>query len=409
MTEYRITHLGFQGDGVAAGPVFAPRALPNEVVTGEKDGNRLRDVKIVRPSSDRIKPRCRHFNACGGCDLQHASDALVATWKADVIAAHLAEVGITTDIKPTMTTPEASRRRATFAARRTKKGTIVGFHGRASGTIVEIPDCQVLRPELLDVVPMMRDLVECGASRKATLDVQVTATENGPDVHVTGGKPLDRSLQETLAQAAETFDVARLSWEDELIALRRPPAQSFKGVLVSPPPGAFLQATKEAEVTLQDAVIAAVAGATRIVDLFSGCGTFALPLAATAEVTAVETDDKMLKALDHGWRHAEGLRKVRASTRDLFRRPLLPEELRSFDAAVIDPPRAGAEGQTDALAASGIETVAFVSCNPVTFARDAKLLTNAGFTLDWVLPVDQFRWTPHIELVGQFTRGHIAV
>ena len=203
---------------------------------------------------------------------------------------------------------------------------------------------------------------------------------------------------------AESTGLARLSWDAEVVAQSRPPLHRFGAAMVSPPPGAFLQATLPGEAALQAAVADAVGGARRIVDLFSGCGTFALPLATGAEVLAVETDAPMLAALDLGWRGAPGLRRVGTQARDLFRRPLLADELKGFDAAVIDPPRAGAEAQARALADSDVPVVAAVSCNPVTFARDARILCDGGFRLEWVQMVDQFRFSPHVELAARFTR-----
>jgi 23S rRNA (uracil1939-C5)-methyltransferase len=202
---------------------------------------------------------------------------------------------------------------------------------------------------------------------------------------------------------AEAFNIARLTWDGEVVALRTMPVQRFGKALVAPPPGAFLQATAEGEAALLSAVEEAVGPARRVVDLFAGSGTFSLPLAETAEVLAVESDAAMLAALDRGWRQTQGLHRVTTETRDLFRRPLEPDEFKGFDAVVIDPPRAGAEAQTATLAHSGVPVIAAVSCNPVTFARDARSLTGAGYLLDWVQVVDQFRWAAHVELVARFS------
>ncbi|UWR22495.1 class I SAM-dependent RNA methyltransferase [Sulfitobacter sp. S190] len=402
MTQYTIERLGLFGDGIAEGPVFAPMTLPGEVVTGQLDGSTLRDVKIVTPSDMRVSPPCRHFNACGGCSLQHAADPLVAKWKTDVVAQALAAQGVVTNIRPILTSPPNSRRRATFAAKRTKKGAMVGFHGRGSDVLIETPDCQLVAPELLAGMDIARDLAGLGASRKAALAVTVTTSLTGLDVQVENGKPLDGPLRHELASLCETRQFARLAWGDEVIGMRVPPVQQFGAAQVAPPPGAFLQATHHGEASLLAAVKEAVGDAKRIIDLFAGSGTFTLPLAAQAEVHAVEGAADMLEAMDKGWRMAKGLKTVTHQARDLFRRPLLPDEFRKHDAVVIDPPRAGAEAQTVELAKSGIARIAFVSCNPVTFARDAKTLDDAGYDLVWVQPVDQFRWSPHIELAAQF-------
>ncbi|WP_299026550.1 class I SAM-dependent RNA methyltransferase [uncultured Sulfitobacter sp.] len=405
MTEYKITRLGLYGDGIAEGPVFAPMTLPGEIVTGTLDGSTLSDVKIITPSEERVAPPCRHFKACGGCQLQHASDPLVAAWKTDVIAQALAAQGIRTEIRPILTSPAQSRRRATFAARRTKKGTMSGFHGRASGTVIEIPDCQLVEPALLAAREIAESLAELGGSRKATLAVTVTTSPRGLDVQASGGKPLDGPLRITLAGLCESRGFARLTWEDEVIAQRAPPVQRFGKADVCPPPGAFMQATAHGEAQLLAAVQETVAGAKRIVDLFAGCGTFTLPLAEHAEVFAVEGEREMLEAMDKGWRMAKGLKTVSHVARDLYRRPLLPDEFRKFDAVVMDPPRAGAEAQTAELIRSDIKRIAYVSCNPVTFARDVAQMVAGGFTLDWVQPVDQFRWSSHVELAAQLSRS----
>ena len=402
MTEYRITRLGHQGDGIAEGPVYAPMTLPGEVVTGTLDGARLADIRIQTPSGDRVRPPCRHFRTCGGCQLQHASDAFLAAWKIDVVRAGLAAQGLTAEFLPVATSPTRSRRRATLTARRGKKGAMAGFHAKGSDVIVEIPDCQLLHPGLMPALPLAEALAMAGASRKAALSVAATLCDAGLDIAVSGGKPLDAGLRMDLAGIAAEHDLARLVWEDEVIALRRPPHQRFGRARVSPPPGAFLQATAEGEAALLGHVRAAVGDAAQIVDLFAGCGTFALPLTETAQVHTVEGDAAMLDAMTAGWRGVQGLRSLTTEARDLFRNPLFRDELARFDAAVIDPPRAGAEAQVTALAAAQVPVVAFVSCNPVTFARDAAMLVAAGYRMGPVRVVDQFRWSAHVELVADF-------
>ncbi|WP_328591471.1 class I SAM-dependent RNA methyltransferase [Marimonas lutisalis] len=230
-----------------------------------------------------------------------------------------------------------------------------------------------------------------------------TLSRNGLDIAVLGGAEPDGPLLLGLAQLAEAADLARLAWNGETMALRRPPVQVFGKAEVAPPPGAFLQATLEGEAALQATVSEIVSEASAIVDLFSGCGTFALPLAGTARVHAIEGDAEMIRALEKGWRNSTGLKRVTAETRDLYRNPLVGDEFNGFDACVIDPPRAGAEAQVANLAESGVGVIAFVSCNPTTFARDAAYMVRAGYTLDWVQVVDQFRWSSHVELVGKLT------
>ena len=404
MTEYKIIRLGHQGDGIADGPVFAPMTLPGEIVTGTQDGDALKDVRIQTPSSDRVAAPCRHFKSCGGCQLQHASDDFVAKWKAEIVGRAFAAHGLTPEIRPTLTSPIQSRQRATIAAKRTKSGAMVGFHGRASGTIIEVPDCQLVDTKIKAGFPIAEELAMIGTSRKAALAVTLTVSEDGLDASVQGGKPLDGPLRSELAQLCDRSGMARLTWDDEVVAMRTPPRHAFGKAKVVVPAGGFLQATAHGAATLQTLVGEIVSGSKRVADLFAGSGTFALPLAETSEVHAVEGDKAMIDALDQGWRMAIGLKAVTSETRDLFRRPLLPDELARFDAVVLDPPRAGAVAQIGELVKSTVPVIAYISCNPITFARDAALLTEAGYVLEWVQPVDQFRWSSHVELIGSFKR-----
>ncbi len=403
MSEYHIRHLGMHGDGIADGPVFAPMTLPGEVVTGDLEGQDLRNVRIVTPSDQRVSPPCRHFRSCGGCALQHAADPLVANWKVEVVLSALAAHGLETVFKIIVTSPAHSRRRATFAVRRTKKGAMAGFHGRASGVIVEVPDCILVTPAVLAGRAIAERLAIAGASRKATLAMTITESDHGLDVAVVHGKLLDGPLRQELAQLCDQLGLARLSWADEVIAMRTPPTQSFGRAKVTPPAGAFLQATHHGEQALLHAVREVVGGATRVIDLFAGAGTFSLPLAETAAVHAVEGEVAMVEALTYGWCMAKGLKPVTAEARDLYRRPLLPDELAKVDCVVLDPPRAGAEAQVAELVKTNVPRIAYVSCNPNTFARDAAVLCAAGYVLDWVQVVDQFRWSAHVELVGCFS------
>ena len=257
---------------------------------------------------------------------------------------------------------------------------------------------------MLHLRPALEDLVRIGASRKSEVKLSVTESEAGWDVDVRGGKPMATLYFSMLATLAECHDLARLSWEGEPVVVRRPPVQSFGAARVVPPPGAFLQATLDAERFMVGRVCAAVGDARRVADLFCGCGTFTLPLAARSEVLAVETDAGCLSALDAGWRQASGLKRVVTAARDLFRRPVLPIEFNGLEAVVFDPPRAGADAQAHALARSDVPVAVAVSCNPVSFARDAEILVGGGYSLEWIDVVDQFRWSPHVELVARFSR-----
>lgn len=404
MTRYTVERLGHQGDGIVAGPLYVSGVLPGEVITGEVEKDRIVGPSIVTPSDHRVKSPCSHAKSCGGCNLQHASDDFVAGFKRGVVQTALTTRGMTAEVCATETSPPASRRRAVFSARRTKKGALVGFHMKASDTVIAVPNCKVLSSVLLGIVPVLEDLTVLGGSRKGTLRFTVTETTGGVDILAEGGKPADGPFLAQLAQASAKPGIARLTWEDELIATQHTPAVNFGAAAVTPPPGAFFQATQEGEQTLVSAVLELIDGAGRVADLFSGCGTFTFPAAQSAEVHAFEGEKAMIASLEAGWRHAKGLRTVTATTRDLFRRPLLPDELNKFEAIIIDPPRAGAEAQIAEIAKSDVATIAMVSCNPVTFARDAEVLIAAGYEMRNLKVVDQFRWSSHVEVVAGFHR-----
>lgn len=401
-----IDRLGHHGDGIAigdTGPIYAPGTLPGEVVEGDLVKDTLTNIKIITPSADRVKPPCPHARSCGGCLMQHVSDSSVATWKEGIVRGALAGQGLDASFRPMSTSPIRSRRRATLSGRKTKGGALMGFHARASDTVVEVPNCQLLHPDLVAAFPALEALVRMGGSR--TVEVQLTITRSlaGADVAVTGGKVLDAALQMEMARLCENHKIARLTWNGETVAMRAAPVQRFGRALVAPPPGAFLQATAEGETALLQAVALAIGPARKVVDLFAGVGTFSLPLAENAEVHAVESEAPMIAALDKGARNTEGLKRLKAEARDLFRRPLEPDELKGVDAVVIDPPRAGAEAQIAVLAKARVPVIAYVSCNPATFARDAKVLVAAGYRLDWVQVVDQFRWSAHVELAARLS------
>lgn len=403
-----IERLGLHGDGIAPGPVYVARTLPGEVIDGAVEGDRIAAPKIVTPSDVRVKAPCPHYARCGGCALQHARDDFVAEWKQDVVVQSLSAHGIETVFRPLITSSTRSRRRATFSGRKLKKGALVGFHTRASDTLVPIPDCHLLQDGLRGALPMLEALTEIVGSRKGEVSYAVTLSEEGLDVDMASAREIDAKLVTDLAELARMFDLARLSQRGDPILTRRAPHVLFDGMRVVPPPGAFLQATPEGETALRAAVVEAVGNAKQITDLFAGSGTFALPLARTAQVHAVEGDKAMTEALHLGWREAKRVKHLSVETRDLFRRPLLPDELCKTDAVVLDPPRAGAEAQVAEIAKAQVGRIAFVSCNPVTFAREVKTLQQAGYRLNWVQVVDQFRWSPHIELAASLTAPHIA-
>lgn len=403
-----VERLGRRGDGVArgadGGQVLAALTLPGEVIEGVAEDGRIAQPRILTPSPDRVRPACPHYAVCGGCSLMHGSDAFVARWNFESVTTALAAHGIDAKIAGVATSPERSRRRAVLSGRRTKKGALLGFHGRASDQIADLADCRVLRPEITAALPALREIVAAGASRGGEVALTVTHGPAGLDVAATGGKPMEPALMTRLAALMESADLARLDWDGTALT-RRPPALRMGPARVTPPPGSFLQATAEGEAALLTVVRKSLSSARRIVDLFAGCGTFTLPLATGAEVHAVEGLSAPLEALDAAWRGTPGLHRVTTETRDLAARPLMPDELARFDAAVIDPPRTGAPAQAEQLAASGLDKVVWVSCDPVTFARDARAMLDAGWQMGPIYVVDQFRWSPHVETVTSFTRS----
>ncbi|WP_405404242.1 class I SAM-dependent RNA methyltransferase [Paracoccus sp. Ld10] len=405
MMQWTIERLGRKGDGVALSDgarALAPLVLPGEVIEGEAHDGRVAAPRIVTPSPDRIRPICGHYRACGGCSLMHATDAFTTAWKTNVVMTALSAHAIAAPDPQVHVSPLNSRRRAVLSGRRTKKGATVGFHARASDVIVDLAECHVLRPQIMAALPLLRRIVATGASRAAELSLVVIHGPGGLDVAVRGGKPMEPTLFQALAALADEGDLARLDWDGQSITRRAPALPMGRGHVV-PPPGAFLQATEQGEAALLNAVRTTLDGALRVADLFAGCGTFTLPLAEQASVHAVEGLAAPLSALDSAWRAAPGLNRVTTEVRDLARRPLMPDELVRFDAIVIDPPRTGADAQMRQIAAARVPVLAAVSCDPVSFAKDARNLADAGYTIDRLWVVDQFRFSPHVELVAALT------
>ncbi|MEM8569710.1 MAG: class I SAM-dependent RNA methyltransferase [Pseudomonadota bacterium] len=396
-TEVLVERFSRSGEGIA-GRHRIQGALPGEVWRLSKT------PKLVRAVPDRVDAPCPVFQTCGGCSLQHASDSFVADWKAQLIAAALRAHGLETEIRTTQTSPPRSRRRAGIAGRRTKKGVKLGFHARRTHEIVALEECHVLEPQITGALPLLQRMTRIAAPRAREIRLQVTSGPAGLDIDLRDTKPLDAALRGALAELATEGRVARLCVDGEMLFQAHPPHQVMGSARVVPPPGGFLQATAAGEGALVSAVLEIVSEAKPVVDLFAGCGTFALRLAERASVLAVEADRQALAALDAAWRGTAGLRPVRCARRDLFRRPLLADELAPFDAVVLDPPRAGAQAQTAELAKSRVDSIAYVSCDPVTFARDAAQLVSAGFRLNWIQPVDQFLWSDHVELAAAFSR-----
>lgn len=403
-----ILRLGAQGDGVAeheGRQVFVPLALPGEQVEVELQGDRARVLQVVAPAPDRAPARCSQYGECGGCSLQHMPAGDYLAFKRGLVTTALSYQGIDANVDEVVSVPPSTRRRAVLAAHRKGREVIIGFHGRRSHHIVDVRDCAVLTPGLVALIPKLSPLVALAASQKDALTITATETLTGFDVALTGApKTLSADARLQLVQAAGAIGIARLSINGVVEMERTAPLLRMGNAALSPPPGGFLQACRESEAAMMALVMQAVGNARRVVDLFSGAGTFSLPLAANATVHAVEGEEAALAAFQTAARKAAGLKPVTSEKRDLFRRPLTRAELGRFDAAVIDPPRAGAEEQTRQLAASTVKRIAMVSCNATSFARDLKIMVAAGWRVTRITPVDQFLWSSHIEIVAALER-----
>ncbi len=401
-----ILRIGHKGDGETAEGIYVPFTVPGDKVTVEVEGDRGRIVRIVEPGPTRAKPVCQHFVICGGCALQHLEPAAYSDWKREQVLHALAQRGITgIDVAPLIAVAPRTRRRAVFTARLVNGAVMIGFQERGSHFIVDMAECHVVHPDLFALVPRLREALVDILPEHARAEIDVMRADNGIDMVLGVGRlTLDGALRTRLAALAAKLGVIRLAVNGELVAQSEAPVLGWAGAKVTPPPAAFLQAVPEAEVTLQTLVTAAVGNAKRVADLFAGCGAFTFPLARKSAVAAYDSETAAIEALTAA-RNAPGLKPITADRRDLFRRPLLKHELDAFDAVVIDPPRAGAKAQSEQLATSKVRTIVAVSCSPTTFARDARTLIDGGYRLKSVTPIDQFLWSPHIELVAVFERS----
>lgn len=396
-TTVAIEALGQRGDGIARiddARVFVPFTLPGETAEVALEGERGTLVSLRDTSPDRVDPFCPYFGTCGGCALQHAGPAVYTEFKRGLVVEALRQRRIETDVSLLLDARGNGRRRATLHA--TADGA--GYMRARSHDLLDIDACPILVPALQTTAP--RIAREIGAVA-GTCDVLLTATDAGIDVAV---RPKKRIRVERLVPLAQRLRLTRLALDREVIYQLAPPTLTMGRATLALPAGSFLQATAAAETMLADLVVAAVGKAKRVADLFSGVGPFALRLAELARVAAFDSDKPAILALDEAVRHTQGLKQVTATARDLFRDPLAPVELAPFDAVVFDPPRAGAEAQAKELALSKVKTIVGVSCDPKTFARDASILLDGGYRLESVTPVDQFAWSPHVEVVGVFRR-----
>ena len=388
----RIVRIAARGDGVSVSGKHVPFGVPGDAIA--EDGT-------LTPGPHHQVPPCRHFPECGGCQLQHVDDAAYRGYLVSRVETALAQHGLSTEILEPHLSPPNSRRRATLRALRVGQGTVIGFNAAKSHRIVDMLENHILRPELLELVTPLRELLATLLQPKRTAEVQLTLVDQDVDLLLKGVELEGLQAMEALTAFCERQRLARLSIDQglgpETLYEPVPATITLSGIPVAFPVGGFLQATEDGEAALVTCVREAVGEAQRTADLFAGLGTFALAL--PGKVYAAEASRDAVLALK---RSAPALA---IEHRDLYRRPLDSDDLTHFDAVVLDPPRAGAEQQVTALAASKIHRIAYASCNPATFARDAKLLVDGSYMLDWVRPVGQFRWSTHVELAGCFRRG----
>jgi 23S rRNA (uracil1939-C5)-methyltransferase len=423
LVEVTIAEIGAQGDGIGrsgGARVFLPVALPGErwrvrLAARRADGFIATPIAPLDRTA-RAQAPCPHFRTCGGCQLQHLPAADYAAWQREAVILALARRGLEgIEVSAPKVTPPASRRRVRLAFRLCPGGIALGFRVRSGHALVDVAECPVARPEIVALLPALRGLLAGLAMARRGGELQVTASDSGLDLLLTVAAAPGLAEREALADFAARHDIARLAWRPaagtsaEPIAARRPVRVDFAGVSVQLPTGAFLQATGFAEGAIRTAVIEAIGDARRIADAFGGCGTLGLPLAAAGRlVLALDADAPMLTAARNAARRAGFGERLTIECRDLERAPLVGPALERLDVMILDPPRAGARAQTTALAASRVPRVAMVSCNPATFARDARTLVDGGYRLLWVQPIDAFLWSSQIELVGAFTRGERA-
>jgi 23S rRNA (uracil1939-C5)-methyltransferase len=404
-----IDHVGHRGDGVAFADgqtVYVPYALAGETV--EVDAvpdhpDRRRLLQVERASPQRVTPFCQHFAICGGCAIQHWEAERYRAWKRDIVVETLAQAKLACEVAPLIDAHGLGRRRITLHARIGAHDVLkVGFAAANSHDIIPVDRCPILAPGLSGALDAGWAIAEPLISIGKPLDIQITATDNGLDIDVRGSGPLPAATIAMLSRVAEQHRLARLTRHGELVLMRTPPTIAIGAAQLTLPPGSFLQATAAGEETLAALVSGHCQRARHIADLFCGVGPFALRLAAKSRISAFDNDAGAVAALQKAATSTSGLKPIKAEARDLFRRPLMPQELRDYDAIVFDPPRQGAQAQVRQLAASRIPVVVAVSCNVATFARDARMLVDGGYTIEGVTPVDQFRHTPHVELVARF-------
>jgi len=419
MLELTVTQMGAQGDGVAplpeGGSAFISFTLPGERVTARQTAkDRAALERVNAPSVDRVEPPCRHFTVCGGCALQHWADAPYAEWKRSRLVEALSRAGYAwPQVAPMIATPRAVRQRADLGLERLTDGRVeIGFHERGATNLVPMRECHVLLPALVALLPGLQDALRGLNALKRLGSAVINMLDSGPDILLRTDAPLSMPDRKMLAEYATRAGIPRIAWEGkggpaEVAAQIKPVRHKLSGINVSPPPGAFLQASAAGEAAIIAAVLAGLPKKmpprARIADLYAGIGTLSLPLAERHLVQAFEGDAVAAEALRLAANAAQ-LSRLQPVRRDLVRQPLLPAELKNFAAVVLDPPFAGAPEQVAQIARSALAHVIYVSCSPAALGRDGAVLREAGFDLVSATPVDQFLWSPHLESVVVFAR-----
>ncbi len=414
--EALIGKVGFQGDGLTTGGLVVPLTLPDERVrvrqgkTNSSNENRLELVEVLDASPNRVTPPCVHFTACGGCALQHWDIPAYSDWKRNVVGSQLQRAGLETELAPILTTPPGSRRRVGLHARKVGKQVELGFKARKSWNLVAIRECPVSEPAIVAALPQLKALAGYLFEHpKSAPILHITLSLTGLDIDISGVERsksggLSADARMNIAMCAGEADFARVSMGEDMLYMARTPKVRFGKAMVGLPIAPFLQASVPSETDMARLAVEGIGDAKKVADLFCGAGTFTFPLAEKAVVYAADGSAPAITSLKAAIGTAPGLKTISAETRDLFRRPMLAEEMKGFDAIVFDPPRAGAEAQAMEIARSQVGRVVAISCNPSTFVRDANILVKAGFSLDRVTPIDQFLWSSHVELVGVFSR-----
>jgi 23S rRNA (uracil1939-C5)-methyltransferase len=381
--------------------VYVPYTLAGEIVIAEIEGDRARIQRIESPSSERVQPFCPYFGSCGGCQLQHWHEEPYRRWKRGLVETALRHRGVAVHVGDIVDAHGEGRRRASIHVRRKDGEVTAGFMQARSHLLLDIARCPILVPALDNAMAIARAL----GAKLGDCDVALTATDGGVDAAVKAERKVAEREAPKLATLAAELDLARLTVNGDTIATRRPPSIRIGRSVVLLPPVSFLQATEAGEQRLAERVVAAVGKAKSVADLFCGVGPFTLRLAQTARVAACDNDKAAIAALAQALRATSGVKPIETAVRDLHREPLVANELKNFAAIVFDPPRAGAEAQARQIAKSKVKTVIAVSCDPITLARDAEILVGGGYRIEMVTPVDQFKWTSHVETVAVFRKA----